>query len=122
MKNRWICLFLCLALLLTPILSSCSSKEDNVEENISSDASESAVTLSMWLVSEEPVSAATAALISEKVNAITNAKYKTKVVLKYLTRDEYRSTLENTLRAYETYRTSLILLLSADRLSIIKDA
>ena len=100
-KVRWIAFLLCLVLLATPIFSACSSKEENVEENISSDASESAITLSLWLVSEEPVSAATAALISERVNAVTNAKYKTKIVLKYLTRDEYRSTLENTILAYE---------------------
>ena len=100
-KIRLICFLLCLVLLATPIFSACSSKEENVEENISSDASESAITLSLWLVSEKPVSAATAALISERVNAVTNAKYKTKVVLKYLTRDEYRQTLENTILAYE---------------------
>ncbi|MBQ7173531.1 MAG: hypothetical protein IJR88_05405 [Clostridia bacterium] len=101
MKNRWICLLLCFALLLTPILSSCSSNENDAEENISSDASESAVTLSLYLVSEEPVSAATAAAISERVNAITNAKYKTKVVLKYFTKDEYRATLEKSIQNYE---------------------
>lgn len=101
MKIRWICFFLCLALLLTPMLSSCSSKEENVEENISSDASESAVTISLYLVSESRVSSATAAAISERVNAITNAKYKTKVVLKYLTRDEYRTTVENAIHSYE---------------------
>ncbi len=100
-KLRWICFLLCLVLLATPILSACSSKEENVEDNISSDASESAVTLSMWLVSKEPVSAATAALISERVNAVTNARFKTKVVLKYLTKEEYRAALENTLLAYE---------------------
>ena len=65
MKKRFLCLFLCLVMLLSAVLTACSSKKDEEgddgKEDVSKEASANAMTLSMWIVSEEDVSAETAA-------------------------------------------------------------
>ncbi|GEM_PF-1249773 len=60
-------------------------------------------TLSMYVVSEEPVSEKTSALVNEAFNKITKTKFDTKVVLHFLTYDEYYSTIENIIEEYEKY-------------------
>lgn len=102
MKKRLFCLFLCLVMLGSLVLTSCSNKsEDEATEDIEKEASESALTLTMWIVSEEKVSDAAAAAVSDALNSITRSKFKTALVLKYMTEEEYRSTLEATITAYE---------------------
>ncbi len=102
MKKRLICLFLCLVTVLSLVLTSCSKKtEEESKDNISGEASEAAVTLTMWVVSEEKVSDAAAAAVTEKLNAITKPKFKTELVLTYLTEGEYEEKLAQTVTAYE---------------------
>lgn len=102
MKKRLTCLFLCLVTLLSVVLTSCSSKsEEEAKDDIGIDASETAITLTMWVVSEEKVSDAAAAAVTEKLNAITKPKFKTELVLTYLTEDEYEARLAATVAAYE---------------------
>ncbi len=102
MKKRLICLFLCLVMLLSVVLTSCSKKdEETAKDDIGVEASEAAITLSMWVVSEEKVSDAAAAAVTEKLNAITKPKFKTELVLTYLTKDEYEAKLASTITAYE---------------------
>ena len=102
MKKRLICLFLCFVMLLSVALTSCSKKdEEEATEDIKTEASEAAITLTMWVVSEEKVSDAAAAAVAEKLNAITKPKFKTELVLTYLTEDEYEDKLAATIEAYE---------------------
>ena len=102
MKKRLVCLFLCLVMLLSVVLTSCSKKdEEEAKENITQDASDTAITLTMWVVSEEKVSDAAAAAVTEALNAITRPKFKTELVLTYLTEDEYEAKLSATIAAYE---------------------
>ena len=106
MKKRLICLFLCVVTLLSVALTSCGTKnDDEATDQIKDEASESAVTLSMWVVSEEKVSDATAAAVNAAVTAITKAKFKINLVLTYLTEDEYRAKLEQAIVAYEEARS-----------------
>ena len=97
--KRLLCLFLCLVTLLTVVLTSCSKKQTS--EDVSNEASKAAKTISMWMVSENKISPATAAAVSEAVNAITEAKFTTHVVINFFTEDEYRAKLEETILAYE---------------------
>ncbi len=102
MKKRLVCLVLCLVMLMTSVLAGCSKKDDeSATDDIKNKASESAMTLTMWIVSEEKVAPATAAAVSAQINAVTKAKFKTQLVINYLTEDEYKSTLEKTIAAYE---------------------
>lgn len=102
MKKRLMCLVLCLVMSLSAILTACSSKtDDEVEDEISQAASETAKTLTMWIVSEEEISEATALSVTEELNKITRSKFKTELVITFLTEDKYRSELEKVIKARE---------------------
>ncbi len=101
MKKRLMCLFLCL-IMVVGVFAGCSTKSDEkAKEDIRDGASELAITLTMWVVSEERVSPQTASAVSAALNVLTKAKFKTQLILHYFTEDEYRAKLEETIRAYE---------------------
>ena len=105
MKKRLTCLLLCLVMLFSLVLASCSEKtQEQAAEDISDAASETAMTLTMWVVSEEEVSPAAANAVSKAINTITNSKFKTKLVMYFFTEEEYRDKLEATIVAYEETR------------------
>ncbi|MBQ2734738.1 MAG: hypothetical protein IJF33_02800 [Clostridia bacterium] len=105
MKKRFLCLFLCLVMLLSAVLTACSSKKDEEgddgKEDVSKEASANAMTLSMWIVSEEDVSAETAAAVTKALNEISESKFNTRLAVHYLTEDEYRAKLEKAIVDYE---------------------
>ena len=65
-------------------LTSCSEKNKVMEKEMLD-----VTTISMWIVSENKVSAATEELIEEAFSAITVSKYKVYVDLSFYTEDEY---------------------------------
>ena len=110
MKKRLVCLFLGLIMVLSVLLTSCSDDSDDAMSDLEKEASESALTLSMWVVTENELydedgdltaAGTAAALVNEKLSAITESKFKTRLVLTYLTEEEYREKLEDAIRAYE---------------------
>ena len=106
MKTRLICLFLCL-IMLVATFASCSKKTvDEALDETSKEASENAMTLSMWVVAESAVAPETAALVSQKLNSITESKFKTHLVVNFLTEEEYRTKLSETIAAYEATKGS----------------
>jgi len=80
-------------MLLSVCLTSCGDNSD-VDGDIQDSASEDAVTLSMYLMSEEPVSEDTAKRIEDAVNEITEAKFKTRMKLHFYTEMEYYAKLD----------------------------
>ena len=102
MKKRLTCLLLCLVMLLSLGLTACSSKStEEAAQNVSEEASASAKTLTMWIVSENEVSAETAKDVNAALNAITKPKFKTQLIVKFLTKDQYEQTLSETIKNYE---------------------
>ena len=105
MKKRLFCLFLCLLMVLPLVMTSCSSKTDEDAENdITSTASEAAVSLSMWVVSDEKIPADRIAKVTEAINAITKSKFKTQLVINYLTTEEYSTVIADNIQKYEQSR------------------
>ncbi len=104
MSKKLICLFLSLMLLLSVCLTGCGekSKDDAYADKVAQ-ASQSAVTLSMYLMSEEEVSDETAKMIEDALNDITERKYTIRMQLHFFTPDEYYSKLEG---AFEDYATA----------------
>jgi len=95
MKTRLLCLLICLIMVMSVVLTSCSEKSDEDAKNdISDAASEAAITLSMWVVCEEEISADNQAAVTTAINAITTSKFKTKLAIEFLTEDVYRSRLD----------------------------
>ncbi len=83
-------------MLLSVILPGCSKKtDDEAMENVTETASESTMTLTMYLMSESEVSEEQASKIEEAVNKITKSKFKTRLVLRYFTEEEYMDALED---------------------------
>ena len=102
MKKRLFCLALCLVMLAATVLTGCSSKSlDEVQSEFKKKASESAITLTMWLVSEKEVDSETASRITKAVNNITESKFTTRMQLYFLTDDEYRTVVTETIRKRE---------------------
>ncbi len=99
MNKKLICLLLSVIMLLSVVLTSCGEKDDEDElDNITEEASASAVTLSMYLMSESPVSPEQELAIENAVNNITKAKFKAKLDLTFLTKDNYYTVLEENLK------------------------
>lgn len=95
MSKKIICLFLGLIMLLSVCLTACGQKDDETAKSeIAEEASQAAVTLSMYLMSENPVDSETEAMIEAAVNKITENKFKTRLELRYYTEEEYYKALD----------------------------
>jgi len=96
MKRKLIALLLCLTALLTISFVSCGKKDDSdsLEEEASA---RTAVTLTMWIVSEEAIGTDAEARIEEAFNELTKAKYTTAVDFVFYTEDEYYEKLDEKL-------------------------
>ena len=104
MKKRIFCFALCIVMLLAVALTGCKKKV-NLEEELT----QTATTLSMWVVTENEngVDAETAKIVNDAINAITKSRFKVRLVINWLTKDEYRSTLDQTIRdSIDTRATS----------------
>ena len=98
MKNRLISLLL-IALMILFCFVGCAEKTgEEVKEQIGKEASTDAVRLSMYLMSEEKVSDKQLLLMEQKVNELTESKYKIHLELEYFTPDEYYEKLEANLK------------------------
>ncbi len=101
MKKRLLCLVLIAVMLLSAVLTGCKKKED-LEEALQ----QTATTLSMWVVSENKVEKETAEIVSNAINAVTNSRLKVKLIINYLTEDDYRETLDRKIRDYIDVRAT----------------
>ena len=76
-------------------LTGCSNKtDDEIKNEISDEASESTITLSMYLMSEGEVSDDKVEELEAAVNKITKSKFKPKIELRYFTEEEYNDALD----------------------------
>ena len=90
MKKRVFCLLLS-ALMIAFCFVGCAEKDrEEVMIKIGQEASEGAVILSMYLISEQPVSKEQEELMEEAVNAITEKEFKVRMDLKYFIQIEIR--------------------------------
>ena len=103
MKLKLSCLLLS-ALMIMFCFAGCADKDKaDVMNKIGLEASEGAVTLSMYLMSEAPVSDEQELAMEAAVNAITEKEFKVHLDLKYFTADKYYETLEADLKKMTEY-------------------
>ena len=95
MKKKLICLLLCLVFALGCFAGCANKSDEEAAENITDKASTNAMTLVMYLMCDEVPSADQQEAITYAVNKITKAKYKTQLVLKFYTEEDYYSELDN---------------------------
>lgn len=99
MNKKIICFLLCMVMLLGTLVGCSNETTDEALDNIDKEASESAVTLAMYLLCEEEVSPEQEAKIEEAVNKITKSKFRTKLDLYFYTEDKYYEALEASFQA-----------------------
>ena len=92
MSKRILSLLLCLVM-FGACLVGCNKDKDAVQ-NAAQQASEKTETIVMHLMSEEEVSEEQAAEIQNAVNKITKSKFKTQLILRFYTEDDYYAALE----------------------------
>ena len=103
MKNRLISLLL-ISFMLLFCFAGCGEKtEEEVMEDIGKEASKDAITISLYLMSEKPVSAKQELLMEQKVNDITETDHTIHVDIRYMTPDEYYERLEKDLAKMNDY-------------------
>ena len=85
MNKRLIALFLCLVMMLSVFMTACSEdSEEDAKNELEEAKIASNMTLTMWIVSESPVSETIRADVTKAINALTKAKYKTQLEIYYL--------------------------------------
>ena len=97
MKRRLVCLTLSILMLLTCLLTGCQPKNKGNGEEPPVD--NSAKTITMWVVTEDETTEQAQKLVNEAFTKITKAKFKTNVVIKFCTEDEYYEKLEAAIEA-----------------------
>jgi len=101
MKKRLLCLLMCLIMVMSVVLTGCSEKTDEeATDDIKDKASEAAMTLRMWVVCEEEIHPDNQLKVTEAINAITTSKFKTKLVIEFLTEDVYRAKLDDAIAKF----------------------
>lgn len=93
MKLRILSLVLCLAMLVCAF-ASCGKKKDDTEDIVSETATRAAMTVSMYVITEDGTTDEAADAVEKAVNSMIKSKYTTKVEITYLTADEYYSAVE----------------------------
>ncbi|MBO5702190.1 MAG: hypothetical protein J6S71_07100 [Clostridia bacterium] len=99
MNKRTISLILAFLMLSSLLFTGCSAFGNNGEDtnlagDLAEEASNSAITLSMYVVSAEEVSPDTARKVEDAFNKITKPNFKTQVKLHFATYDKYYELIE----------------------------
>lgn len=102
MNKRLICLFISLIMLLSVALTGCSNGTDL--EGIAEDVQKQTRTLTMYLMSDGDISDEKAQQIQDAVNKITKSKFKTQLVLRYYSEEDYNKALDKAFEDTESAR------------------
>ena len=86
-------------MLLPCILTGCSKK--TTDEETGEVVDNSAKTITMWVMTEDETDEQAEKLVNEAFTKITKSKFKTNVVIKFCTEDEYYDKLEAAIEANE---------------------
>jgi hypothetical protein len=99
MKKRLTCLLLSVVMLLACLVGCAQRTDEEAIDDVNEQASESALTLVMYLLAEQDVTPEQEAKIEAAVNKITKAKFKAQLDLKFFTEDAYYNALETSFAA-----------------------
>ena len=101
MNKRLIALFLCLVMMFSVFMTACAEdSEEDAKNELEQAKVASNMTLTMWIVSESPVSEEVRTDVSKAINALTKAKYKTQLEIYYLSEEEYFDKLTSAMETY----------------------
>lgn len=95
MNKRLVCLALSILMLLTCVFASCTPTTEDTDDGVDN----SAKTITMWVVTEDETTEEAEKLVNEAFAKITKARFKTNVVIRFCTEDEYYEKLEEAIQA-----------------------
>lgn len=104
MRKKLICLLLCLIAMLLPFAMTGCGSDDSTDTTDEESSARAAVSINLWLISENEVPAEVEVAIEEALNEITQSKFTTKVDLVYFTEEEYYAALDAKLNAAAEYK------------------
>lgn len=93
MKIKFLAILLCLVTVLS-VFAGCQNKEVDEEELNEEQSARTTVSINMWVVTENKVSAETEALVEAAFNDVTKARFTTYVDLVFVTEAEYNKLLD----------------------------
>lgn len=96
MNKKLVCLTLSILMLLTCVFASCTTTKDPADGGEST-VDNSAKTIVMWVVTDDATTDEAKEAVNEAFTKITKSKFKTNVILRYCTEDEYYEKLEETI-------------------------
>ena len=101
MNKRLIALLLCLVMMLSVFLTACAEdSEEDAKNELEEAKVASNMSLTMWIVSESPVSDSIRADVTKAINSLPKAKYKTQLDIHYLSEEEYFGKLTEAMEAF----------------------
>ena len=100
MKKKLVCLLLGIVMLMSCVLTGCNKGTDSDDDDTTDN---SAKTITMWVMTSEETTEKAKELVSAEFTKITKSLYKTNVVLRFCTEDEYYEKLEGSIKALKDY-------------------
>ncbi len=101
MKKKLVCLLLGIVMMMSCFMTGCNQTSSTDDDEDTTD--NSAKTITMWVMTSEETTEKAKELVSEEFTKITKSLYKTNVVLRFCTEDEYYEKLEASIQALQDY-------------------
>lgn len=101
MKKKLVCLLLGIAMLMSCFLTGCNSSKEPSDSG--DEVDNSAKTIVMWVMTSDETTEKAKELVSAEFTKITKSLYKTNVILRFCTEDEYYEKLEGSIKALKDY-------------------
>ena len=96
MSKKIICLVLALVLVCGIVLTGCGKKKnENVDATADTEeSSRAAMTISLWMPTDEKTTDEAREAVSAAINKLTQAKFNTAIDLHLISRDDYQETID----------------------------
>ncbi len=102
MKKRLFCLLLCLVMIMPMVLmAGCSEETEETTTEAASTSGIKAMTLTLYSITDENTTEEAVQQVQDAINAITEVKFNTHIILRLFTESEYGKALEEKVQAIE---------------------
>lgn len=102
MKKRLFCLLLCLLMIMPMVfMAGCSQKTEETPETTASASGIKAMTLTLYSITDEKTTEEAIQQVQDAINAITEVKFNTHIILRLFTEADYMNALDEKIAAIE---------------------
>lgn len=102
MKKRLFCLLLCLIMIMPMVfMAGCSEETEETTAGAASTSRIKAMTLTLYSITDENTTEEAVQQVQDAINAITEVKFNTHIILRLFTESQYEKALEEKVQAIE---------------------